>query len=92
MRWGNRKPKEDGLTDIEIAVGASVRVYPGTDRERSGVVVEDFGDSAGHSVDVGEHHIVDAARRWAVQLGDAATVRPRCATCFPSSYRRRRRR
>jgi hypothetical protein len=25
-------------------------------------------------VDVGEHHIVDAARRWAVELGDGSLV------------------
>ncbi|GAC1649193.1 MAG: hypothetical protein NVS4B6_24260 [Mycobacterium sp.] len=58
------------MADKEIAVGASVRVYPDTDRERLGVVIEDFGDSAGQSVHVGEQHIADAARRWAVKLGD----------------------
>lgn len=65
-----RKRGGKGLADKEIAVGVSVRVYPGTDRERLGVVVEDFGDSAGQSVHVGEQHIADAARRWAVRLGD----------------------
>ena len=74
MRRANRKKAADGSTDAVIAVGASVRVYPGTDREGWGLVVEDFGDSAGHSVDVGAHHIVDAARRWAVQLGDGNLV------------------
>jgi hypothetical protein len=44
------------------------------DHERLGIVVEDFGDSAGQGVDVGEHHIVDAARRWAVELGDGSLV------------------
>jgi hypothetical protein len=44
-----------------------VRVYPGTDAEGPGVIVEDFGDLAGHAVDVGARHI-DPARRWAVQL------------------------
>jgi hypothetical protein len=62
MRKANRKPTGDRSADTAIDVGASVRVYPGTDRERRGVVVEDFGDTAGHSVDVGAHHIVDAAR------------------------------
>ena len=57
-----------------IAVGVSVRVHPGTDHERLGIVVEDFGDSAGQGVDVGEHHIVDAARQWAVELGDGSLV------------------
>jgi hypothetical protein len=74
MRWAKRKTAGDGSADAEIAVGASVRVYPDTDRERWGIVVEDFGDSAGHSVDVGAHHIVDAARRWAVELGDGNLV------------------
>jgi hypothetical protein len=51
-----------------------VRVYPGTDRERLGVVVEDFGDAAGQGVDIGQHHIVDAARQWAVELHDGSLV------------------
>jgi hypothetical protein len=68
------RPAGDGHADNGIAVGVSVRVYPDTDRERLGVVVEDFGDSAGEHVDIGEHHIVDAARRWAVRLGDGGLV------------------
>ena len=32
------------------------------DRERLGVVVEDFGDSAGQRVHIGQHHVVDACR------------------------------
>jgi len=74
MPNANRKSTGDGSADAEITVGASVRVYPGTDREHRGVVVEDFGDSAGQDVDIGPHHIVDAARRWAVQLGDGTLV------------------
>ena len=54
----------------EVTVDAAVRVYPDTPREVTGVVIEDFGDISGQAVDVGEHHIVDAARRWAVQLAD----------------------
>jgi hypothetical protein len=69
-RKTDRKPKEDESADTELAVGVSVRVYPGADRERHGRVVEDFGDSAGQAEEIGQHHIVDAARRWAVQLGD----------------------
>jgi hypothetical protein len=65
----NKKP-----AGAPVAVGASVRVYPGTDRERLGVVVEDFGDSAGQPVQVGEQHIVGAARRWGVRLGDGDLV------------------
>ena len=54
----------------EVTVDAAVRVYPDTPREVTGIVIEDFGDISGEAVDVGEHHIVDAARRWAVQLAD----------------------
>ena len=54
--------------DSPVAVNARVRVYPGTDAEVRGTVVEDFGDAAGHAVDIGENHIVDPARRWAITL------------------------
>ena len=54
--------------ESRVAVNVRVRVYPGTDGEVGGTVVEDFGDLAGHVVDVGENHIVGAARRWAVAL------------------------
>jgi hypothetical protein len=57
-----------------ITAGTSVRVYPGTDRERLGVVVEDFGETAGVAVSIAGHHIVDAARRWAVRLGNGELV------------------
>ncbi len=63
-----------GDSGREIKVDSAVRVYPGTSREVRGFVVEDFGDIAGESVDVGEHHIVDAARRWAVRLADGSLV------------------
>ena len=52
--------------DSRVAVNVRVRVYPGTDGEVGGTVVEDFGDLAGHVVDIGENHIVGPARRWAV--------------------------
>jgi hypothetical protein len=52
----------------------AVRVYPGTDGEVGGTVVEDFGDLAGHVVDIGENHIVGAARRWAVALDAGGLV------------------
>jgi hypothetical protein len=56
-----------------IAVDKRVRVYVDTDDEVRGVVLEDFGDLAGHAVDIGDVHISDAARRWAVLL-DAGTL------------------
>ena len=60
--------------DSSVAVNVRVRVYPGTDGEVGGTVVEDFGDLAGHAVDVGENHIVGAARRWAVALDAGGLV------------------
>jgi hypothetical protein len=57
-----------------VAVGATVRTYPGTSHEVRGLLVEDFGDMSGESVDIGDQHIVDAARRWAVQLSDGSLI------------------
>jgi hypothetical protein len=58
----------------QIAVDTRVRVYPGTDAECLGVVVDDYGESAGYAVDIGENHIADPARRWAVQLDTGSLV------------------
>ena len=60
--------------DSRVAVNVRVHVYPGTDDEVGGTVVEDFGDAAGHAVDIGEHHIVGPARRWAVALDAGGLV------------------
>jgi len=60
--------------DNRVAVNVRVRVYPGTDGEVGGTVVEDFGDLAGHAVDIGENHIADPARRWAVALDAGGLV------------------
>ena len=54
--------------------GCAGAFYPGTDGEVGGIVVEDFGDLAGHVVDVGENHIVAPARRWAVALDAGGLV------------------
>ncbi len=59
--------------DAQLAVNVRVRVYPGTDAESRGVIVEDFGDLAGQAVEIGGCHI-DPARRWAVQLGTGNLV------------------
>jgi hypothetical protein len=59
--------------DSPVAVNVRVRVYPGTDGEVSGTVVEDFGDMAGQAVDIGDR-IVGAARRWAVTLDAGGLV------------------
>ena len=60
--------------DSRVAVNARVRVYPETDGEVGGTVVEDFGDLAGHAVDIAEKHIVGPARRWAVALDAGGLV------------------
>jgi hypothetical protein len=62
-----------GATDEQLAVNMRVRVYPGTDAEGLGVIVEDFGELAGQAVDLGGIHI-DPARRWAVQLDTGTLV------------------
>ena len=59
--------------DRPIAVNGRVRVYPGTNGEVGGTVTEDFGDLAGHGVDIGDIHIAGPARRWAVVL-DAGSL------------------
>ena len=64
----------DDTGDSPVAVNVRVRVYPGSDGEVGGTVVEDFGDLAGHVVDVGENHIVAPARRWAVALDAGGLV------------------
>lgn len=56
--------------EAEVTITARVRVFPSTDKEAHGVVVEDFGDSVGIPVDIGGDRIAEAARRWAVQLDD----------------------
>ena len=60
--------------DSRVAVNVRVRVYPGADGEVGGAVVEDFGDLAGHAVDIGENRIVGPARRWAVALDAGGLV------------------
>ena len=60
--------------DRPVTVNRRVRVYPGTDAEVGGTVVEDFGDLAGQAVDIGENHIVGPARRWAVALDAGGLV------------------
>ena len=58
-------------SDSPVAVNVRVRVYPGTDGDVGGTVVEDFGEMAAQAVDVGGKHFADPARRWAVQLDTA---------------------
>lgn len=60
--------------DSRVAVNVRVHVYPGTDGEVAGTVVEDFGDLAGQAVDIGENRIARPARRWAVALDAGGLV------------------
>ncbi len=64
---------DEGQSDAHLAVTMRVRVYPDTEAETPGVIVEDFGDLAGQAVDIGGIHI-DPARRWAVQLDTGTLV------------------
>jgi hypothetical protein len=70
--------KVDAMSDTaataEFVVRDRVRVYPGSSDERSGIIVEDFGQDAGYDIDIGTTHIADAARRWAIILDDGNLV------------------
>ncbi len=57
-----------------LAVNSPVLVYPETAQQQGGVIVEDFGPSAGQAVDVGSNRIAGAARRWAVRLNSGDLV------------------
>ena len=72
MKGASGTPDDSG--DRRVALNVRVRVYPGTDGEVGGTVVEDFGDLAGQAVDIGENPIVDAARRWAIALDTGGLV------------------
>lgn len=60
----------DGDVPDGVGITARVRVFPGSDREVHGVIVDDFGDSIGIPVDIGENRIAGPARRWAIMLDD----------------------
>ena len=57
-----------------LAVGVRVRAHPGTGEETRGVVLEDFGENVGVANVIGEHRVVEPARRWAVALDTDALV------------------
>ena len=69
-----RTKGSDGADDKPVAVTVRVRVYPGTDGEVRGTVVEDFGDLTEHAMDIGENHLVAPARRWAVSLDEGGLL------------------
>ncbi len=59
---------------FDFAVGQRVRVYPSSSDERFGVIVEDFGDSAGYAVTVVNTRIAEPSRRWAIELDDGTLI------------------
>jgi hypothetical protein len=58
----------------QLAVNRRVRVYPGTEAESRGLVVDDFGEMTAQAVDIGGNHFADPARRWAVLLDTGTLV------------------
>ena len=70
-RVGNRRGES---ADHPLEVNSPVIAFPGTDQQQGGVIVEDYGESAGHAVEIGGNRIVGAARRWAVTLNDGTLV------------------
>lgn len=69
----DREPAQAPSTQ-EVAVTSRVRVFPSTDREASGVIVDDFGEDICIPVDIGGDRIAEGARRWAVMLDDDSLV------------------
>ena len=69
-----RKDNANSGEAAELAVDAPVLVYPETEQQQGGVIVEDFGPSAGQAVEVGSVRIAGAARRWAVRLNSGDLV------------------
>lgn len=65
---------DKGASEAQVAVNTRVRVYPDSDKESRGVVVEDFGEMQAQAVDVGGEHFADPARRWAVALDSGGLV------------------
>lgn len=55
------------------AVGESVTVFAGTDREAAGTIVEDFGEFTPVATEYDGERIAGPARRWAV-LSDAGDL------------------
>jgi hypothetical protein len=64
----------EDLPESGLAIDARVRVHPDTEEESRGIIVDDFGDAAGISVDIGGQEIAKAARRWAVLLDSGSLL------------------
>ncbi|WP_299565254.1 hypothetical protein [uncultured Mycolicibacterium sp.] len=61
-------PATERADQAGLAVRTRVRVYPGTEAEALGVIVEDFGDSAGFNPDGVAPRTGERTHRWAVML------------------------
>jgi hypothetical protein len=70
----SERPSDTGSTGVTVQT--RVRVYPGTDAEARGVVVQDFGDTVGYGLDTDDRPSGEKACRWAVMLdaGDLVLV------------------
>jgi hypothetical protein len=67
---GDGEAASDGDAPAGVGITSRVRVFPKSDREVHGVVVDDFGDMVGVPVEIGGNRIAGPARRWAVMLDD----------------------
>jgi hypothetical protein len=65
---------QDAGDGAQFEVNSRVRVYPDTDAEARGIVVEDFGEMTAVAVDIGDNHFADPARRWAALLDTGTLV------------------
>jgi hypothetical protein len=65
---------KDSSPQDELEVNAPVLVFPESAEQQGGVIVEDFGHSAGQPIDIGTNRIVEGARRWAVRLNSGDHV------------------
>jgi hypothetical protein len=70
MTMSEREDTGGGDPPHGVGITTRVRVFPSSDHEVHGVVVDDFGDGIGIPVEIGEKLIAGPARRWAVMLDD----------------------
>jgi hypothetical protein len=70
MTMSEREDTGNGDPPDGVAITMRVRVFPSSDHEVHGVVVDDFGEGIGIPVDIGDNRIAGPARRWAVMLDD----------------------
>ncbi len=68
--WSPRRSTKGHVMTWEPVIDGRGVLYPGTDDEVAGRVVEDFGDFTAHDVAVNDTRISDPARRWAVSTDD----------------------